>query len=286
MAGRKTKPITFNLADRGRQYTGQDRSNVSLKAWIDVFNSNETQEMIETGSMLGYYGHQVRMLFGLTPPETVLVDGKLITISPAVRTIELHADQDGNVTHREEFLDTPEGEYALQKYKARVGGFSFAHDYVGRGGVVIPTSCGGADYVLQPNYAGNIGDGVLLDGVLKEGSIRNLMELDLLQMYDSIHETNFALHLADSNMMRAIESENKLLEFQENEKRRKQLIGQKEQNLLDSTLCSTVSLDEYMQQGKAFIADGVNVVTSIEPKESEPHDSKFKIRTGIFGMFG
>ena len=283
MAGRKTKPITFNLADRGRKFTGQDRRNVDLKTWIDLINSPATQEMVNTGSMLGYYGHQIRMLFGVNPPETAFVAGKQVSISPAVRTIELYADEQGNVTHRAEFLETPEGEHSLQKYKAKIGGFSGAYDYSSINGTVLPTQVAGMDYVLQPNYVHNAGDGVLLDGVIQNDFVRQTVEMSLLEMYDSIHQTNYAVHMAESNLMRAIESENRLIEFQQQQERRKRLVMQKEANLYDSALCPTVSIDEYMQQGRAFIMDGVTVHTNVEPK---PQDDKFKGGFGLLGLFG
>jgi len=213
MAGRKTKTIQFNLADTGRKFSGQSRSNVNLKAWIDLINSPHTQEMVSTGSILGYYGHQIRMLLGTHPPETAFIGGKQISISPAVRTIEIKADDQGNVTHRQEFLETAEGEFAMDKYKAKIGGFSAAHDYVTEGGMIMPVSYAGMDYVLQPNYINNIGDGALMDSIAGNDFVRSTLELSVLDMYDSIHQTNFARYQAEENLMRAIESENKLLEI-------------------------------------------------------------------------
>jgi hypothetical protein len=62
--------------------------------------------MVATGGMFGYYGHQLRLLYGLDVPETVIVNGQQVSISPAVRTIELSCDDDGNVTHRQSSLIT------------------------------------------------------------------------------------------------------------------------------------------------------------------------------------
>lgn len=280
---RKTRPITFNIKDRGRQFTGQDRTNVDYEKWIELINSPATQEMVNTGCLLGYYGHQIRIAFGLNPPETQLVGDKLITISPAIRTIELSCDQDGNVTHREEFLETPEGEFALRQYRAKVGGFSFAHDYITENGMMIPTEVCGADYVLQPNYATNIGHGILLDSVksaMHGGMAKAHLEESILQMYDSIHSTNFAMHIADENLMRAIDAENKLLEVQAKKEQRLKLQQEKTENFLDSVLCPTQSFDEYINQSKVFM-DAV-VVTNIEPS-----DKKSDIQpTAVGGMFG
>lgn len=281
MAGRKTKTIQFNLADTGRKFSGQSRSNVNLKAWIDLINSPHTQEMVNTGSILGYYGHQIRMLLGTHPPETAFIGGKQISISPAVRTIEIKADDQGNVTHRQEFLETAEGEFAMDKYKAKIGGFSAAHDYVTEGGMIMPVSYAGMDYVLQPNYINNIGDGALMDSIAGNDFVRSTLELSVLDMYDSIHQTNFARYQAEENLMRAIESENKLLEINAKTERRKQLIESKEAQLLDAALCPTVPIDEYLKDETRFLGD--SVVANIEPKEKPK--SEFYSPSGIFQWF-
>ncbi len=280
--GRKTREITFNLKDRGRKHTGQDRTNVNYRQWIDLINSPATQELINTGSMLGYYGHQIRMLFGLNPPETVIVDGKQINISPALRTVYMRCDEEGNVTHRQEFLETPEGEHAMRQYKAKVGGFSTAHDFKKENGIVYPTECCGTDYVLQPNYATNIGDGMLLDSIhngVDHSLVKATLEASVLEMYDSIHSTNFAMHMADSNLMRAVEAENNLLEVQLAAERRKQLQKEKQENLMDSLLCPTVSLDDYLKDGQMF--NSATVVNSLEESKQE---KKIEPRS-VGGMF-
>lgn len=277
---RKTKEITFNLKDRGRKHTGQERSNVDYKSWINLINSPATQEMISTGSMLGYYGHQIRIAWGLNPPETVLVGDKLITISPAIRTIALSCDDDCNVTHREEFLETPEGEFALNQYRAKVGGFSAAHDHDTFNGIIIPTEVCGMDYVLQPNYATNIGDGLLLDSV-QNGVVKAALEETIAAMYDGIHSMNYGMHLKDENLMRAIQAENALLEERAKKQRYATLQAEKEELFLDSVLCPTMDLEEYFQQGCAF--DKAQVVTSIEPSEKEKIQPRPK--GGMFGFF-
>ena len=279
---RKTREITFNLKDRGRKHTGQDRTNVDYKKWIDLINSPATQEMIATGSMLGYYGHQIRIAWGLNPPETVLVGDKLITISPAIRTISLSSDEDGNVTHREEFLETPEGEFALAQYRAKVGGFSAAHDYNTINGVVIPTEVCGMDYVLQPNYATNIGDGQLLDSVAGNGLIKAALEESIAAMYDGIHSMNYGMHLKDENLMRAIQAENALMAERAKKEKYVELQAKKEQKLLDSALCQTMDIDEYFKQGRAF--ENARVVTSIEPSDNE-NNQQTAPKGGMFGFF-
>lgn len=284
MAGRKTDLITFNLFDRGRKHTGQTRDNVDKKAWIDLINSPATQEMISTGSMLGYYGHQIRQLWGITPPESVPLGGKIIHISPALRTIEMTCDQEGNVTHRQEFLETPEGDFALSRYKAKVGGFSAAHDYTTVDNKIVPTLCAGMDFVLQPNYATNIGNGVLMDSVVGNDLVRHALEVSTIEMYDNIFQTQFAMNEADSNLIRAMTAENKLLEEMEKLERRKQLILSKDQLMYDSALCPTVSLDQYLQDTNRFLTD--SVLPSIEQQPKKQDADKFKTTIGFFGLLG
>lgn len=278
--GRKTKEITFNLKDRGRVHTGTARNDVDIQTWIDTINSPRTQEMISTGSMLGYYGHQVRILFGLHVPETVIVGDKQISISPATRTILMTCDEEGNVTHRQEFLETPEGEHALQKYRAKIGGFSAVNDFKRIESTVFVTEALGFDYVLQPNYASNIGDGVLLDSVHGD-IIRANAELSILEMYDSIHSTNYMRMMLDDTAIQNAQLENNLLEITIQKQKREELQQARQNKMLDSALCQTVELSDYMEAGKKFM-DSV-VVTDMEPKPDERLTAKSE---GVGGWFG
>lgn len=281
MSGRKTKEITFNIKERGRAHTGVSRDNVDYKTWINLINSPATQESIETGSMIGYYGHQLRIMFGLDVPETVIVGGKQISISPAVRTISKKCDEDGNVTHRLEFLDTPEGEFALQKYRAKIGGFSDVNDFKKIDGIVYPTAHFGSDYVLQPNYVTNMGDGVLLDSVHGD-IVRSSAEIGLLEMYDAIHSTNYMRMIVEETADLNNQLENSVLELQQKKQQRERLQAQRTESMLDSALCPTVDIDEYMEQGKRFMD---SVVHGEKPKETDPRLEKAK-GAGFGGFFG
>lgn len=280
--GRKTNVITFNIKDRGRKYTGINRDNVNYEAWIALINSPATQEMIKTGCLLGYYGHQLRILYGLAVPETVIAGGKQVSIRPATRTIELSCDAEGNVSHRQEFLETPEGDIALNQYKSKIGGFSMANDYEKVGGVIYPTMTFGFDYVLQPNYATNLGDGELLDSV-NSGVIRESLEQSLLVMYDSIYSAQWANHNAEINLERAIESENKLLEYQAKRDKRLQLQQDRKDNMLDSALCPTQDINEYLAEPKLFLDSAVR--SDLDPKQQKPKPTVVENVTGWFSMF-
>lgn len=253
---RKTKLITFDLKDRGRQFTGQDRSNVDLKSWVDLINSPQTQEMVSTGGMFGYYGHQIRQLWGMYPPETVPLEGKLIKISPAIRTVELSASEDGIVNHRIEFLETPEGEHAYRQYKAKVGGFSIACDFKNLLGKIIPTLMGGFDYVLQQNYLLNTSNGLFDSAVPMPDMVRNALELSVCEMYDCIHQCNYAEYLTENaaaQMLEAAELENRFLAEMAKEAKRKALQEKRQKAIYDSALCPTEPFSDFLDKSNTFL---------------------------------
>ena len=162
---RKTKKIQYNLFERGRQHSGKNRANVDMKEMINQINHPRVQEMIKSGTLYGYNGHEIRRRYGMFPPESVIIDGKVVYLEPAFRTLESYADKNGDVTHVAEFLDNAAGEHARKQYLARVGGFSSAQDYRRSGLGLVPVNFYGYDYVTQPNYVTNVGDGQLFDGL-------------------------------------------------------------------------------------------------------------------------
>ena len=278
VTGRKTEKITFNLRDRGRKYTGQDRSNVDIQAWINTINSPESQEMISTRSLFGYYGHFIRHKWGINPPETVLVEGKLLTLTPAVRTIYMKADQDGNVTHQQEFMKNPEGEKAMDIYRSNAGGFSAVTDFiVGSNGMVKPTVNGGMDFVLQANYATNSSStGLLVDSVAKPID----PEFEFLHMYDSIHGTNHLYEVLDKYRCLSQQQAEKLIEHDIQKAERARLYAERHQLQTDSALCQTIPMDEYLRQNRMF--DNAQV---FQEQEKEPEVTIPVVRKGFFGWF-
>lgn len=210
LTGRKTKRITYNLHDRGRLHSGKDRSNVDMKAMIDRINDPTVQDMIKSGTFWGYNGHEIRRRFGMNPPDSVIIDGKVVYLERAIRTLESTAKPNGDVTHVHEFLENESGEYARKQYLARAGGFSSAQNYKRAGLCLIPVGFYGFDYVMQPNYATNVGDGQLFDGLAipeeqdgliasfddatdvtqlsaSDAMIAYLLEQQILRDFDNIH---------------------------------------------------------------------------------------------------
>lgn len=160
---KKTKTIVYNLADRDRQFTGVDRSDMDIRSMIERINAPDVQELVANGDLYGFYGHEIRARFGMNPPDVWINPntGESIRIEPAIRTIKLSADSDGNVSTKHEFLDTDPGRYSERLYSNKVGGFSTAITRVlGANGLYEVTKYAGSDYVRQPNYNTNRGGGV------------------------------------------------------------------------------------------------------------------------------
>lgn len=160
--GRLTGKIRYNVQERGRKHNGQDRK-FDLPALAALINSPAVQEQVEHGDLLGYYGHWMRMKFGLNPPESLVLDGKVVRIEPAVRTKYLRCDDEGNIEHDTEFLDTESGKMAERLFDSKAGGFSSAIFAKPGGFLDVPTKFAGFDYVFEPNFTDN--RGYLLDSV-------------------------------------------------------------------------------------------------------------------------
>lgn len=174
-----TDLITYNVRDRGRKARGQDR-NFDTKALANLINGPDVQEKVKHGDMVGYFGHWPRVKLGMEPQEGGIVDGRVVSVTPALRTIELKAEADGTIRHRAEFLDTNEGLIASRLYQSKTGGFSSAITPLPGTNPILPAGFHGFDYVLEPNYTTNRGHKVVLDGV--EGLSERE---DLLAMLDS-----------------------------------------------------------------------------------------------------
>ncbi len=147
----QTEIIKYNLADRGRKYRGKDR-HFNIAALVAAINSPATQERVRKRDMLGYYGHWPRIKFGMDPSEGGLEKGLPALVEPAIVTTYLHANDDGTIEHRAEFLKTDSGKVAEKMYESHVGGFSSA--------IIdnaLRTEFFGFDYVNEPNYSTNRG---------------------------------------------------------------------------------------------------------------------------------
>ena len=195
----RTELITYNVNERGRQARGVDR-RFDCAVLASIINGPSVQEKVRLGDMFGYFGHWPRIKLGMEPQEGGVVDGVAVSIEPALRTIELRADDQGNVTHRVEFLDTAEGHKAQALYQSKAGGFSSAIDAVPGSTPMIPKGFYGFDYVLEPNYNTNRGHRFVFDAVGNR-------DPELLAVFDeAIAESNQAATLL-CGMLQALETQ-------------------------------------------------------------------------------
>jgi hypothetical protein len=218
MALKRTAMITYNVHDRGRKARGVDR-HFDCVALARLINGPAVQEQVKHGDMLGYFGHWPRVKFGMQTQEGGILDGKVISLPTAIRTVHLSADEQGNITHQAEFLDTNEGRLAASLYDSATGGFSSAMDAVPRTSPSIPSAFYGFDFVLEPNYTTNRGHKAVLDAVGGEAGAEEreamFALLDAvasessiaLQMFDSLH----AQHMRALETLERVTQENDLL---------------------------------------------------------------------------
>lgn len=198
--GRKTGIIKFNLADRMRKHRGQER-NFDIEAAVRLINSGSVQERVKHGDMVGYFGHWPRVKFGLDPDEGGFLDGKQVSLEPAIRTVLLKAYPDGTVEHEQEFLDTASGKVADRVHGSKAYGFSSAMDSRRLGGKTVPTGFFGFDLVREPNYTANRGYAMALDGVMDQEDV-----LDAVAERDALFdEVNKLLDSAAQDTERAMQ---------------------------------------------------------------------------------
>jgi hypothetical protein len=170
--GKKTGKIVYNVTDRGRSHVGKDR-HFDLRALASLVNGPAVQEKVKNRDLLGFYGHSLRMKFGINPPEWAMVGGKQIFFEPALVTTHLAADEQGNIEHETEFLDTEPGKMSARLHDSKTGGFSSAINVRPVGGVHVPYEFGGFDYVHEPNYTTN--RGYVFDSVNGEANLDELV---------------------------------------------------------------------------------------------------------------
>lgn len=276
MASRITKPIKYNLNDRGRQHTGKDRSNVDVQGMINKINSPLIQEQVKSGTLNGFCGHQIRQRYGMIPPESAEINGKIILLEPACRTVYLKAEDDGTVTHKQEFYENESGEHVLRQYKAKIGGFSTAVNYFVDGPTLRPNVFGGFDYVFAPNFLDNASIG-LFDSALGEDTLlafHSMLEGQIVELYDSIVYSNQDYDHLQAMSKRARAAERELARFKAQTARRVQKNKQLEADEYDSALyTNTVPFQEQLQQAKDFFNIPVKQDESPQ-KQSEQHATK------------
>lgn len=256
MASRITKRLEYNLNNTGRVLTGKDRSNVDVKSMIDKINSRFVQEEVDAGDIKGFCGHQIRQLYGIKPPESVIIDGRTIYLEPAIRTVSLKALDDGTVYHWQEFYENEAGEHVFRQYKAKVGGFSTAVNYFVDGPVLKPNIFAGIDYVFSPNFLENASIGLFdsASGGEMMPLITKMLEAELVTLYDSIHTSNQDYEYLQAMSKRARAAERELARLKKQRARRVQKTQQITLDQYDSSLYSnTLNFDQELEAAKAFL---------------------------------
>ncbi len=256
MASRITKTLTYNLADRGRQHGGKDRSNVDIKGMIRKINSPEIQEQVDAGFMNGFCGHQIRQRWGMIPPESVEIDGKIIYLEPAIRTVSVKAFDDATVEHRQEFFENVAGEHVMRQYKAKIGGFSTAVNFFVDGPILRPNVFAGFDYVFSPNYVDNASIGLFDSSTASEviPIINQMLESEIVALYDSMHTSNQDYEYIQAMSKRARAAERDLERLRRQTARRVQKTKQITLDQYDNSLYSnTLNFDQEFEAARAFL---------------------------------
>jgi hypothetical protein len=293
MPSRVTKAITYSLKDRGYKIAGKDRSNVDVSAMVAMMNSPLVQEIIANGTMYGYYGHEIRQRFGMIPPETAKLEGRLVRLEPACRTVELSATKDGTVTHKQEFLENDAGEHAYQNYKGRVGGFSIASNYKPTvNGMLAPSQFGGFDYTRQPNFAANTSYGLFDSAFIADdelnasiaAAITPYLDREIVAIYDSIaRESELNNHLNMSlDRVVELEKQNQRLRQQAAAKLRRQ--KEVQIAMYDNAICPTVPFDEAVERANSFLSKQISDKYDLGKNSEEKEPTLFGRTLGkLFG---
>lgn len=193
--------IKYNLKDRGRTFTGQNR-DFDIPAIVRAINSNACQERIKKRDMLGFLGHWVRIRFGLQPVEGGIENGKIKAIEPAIVTTHLKAYPNGDIEHQTEFLDNPSGQIASRMFQNNVGGFSTVIDE-------IKNVFWGFDWVNEPNYSTNRGYVATMDSV-NNGEI-TLEDILAGEHFERMQAVNMLLEASEAREQLALDSAHALV---------------------------------------------------------------------------
>lgn len=264
MSRRTTGRITYSLKDRKYQHNGVDRNDLDIDAMIRLIRSPALQERINKRCIFGYYGHQLRERYGLNVPETAIDPdtGKEIHLTPALVTIHLSVDDDGNVTHEQEFINNLAGNQAYRQFKAKIGGFSSAFYSPYIGGKRVPQDYFGMDYVLRPNYHMNRASDAIFDSLDGVSDPYRKVYLDhaIAEMYDSLQQVDLAYNIAELNADKAKAAEQELEKERALKQRRiqREKLKQKqdemhEKELQAAILLDSIPFDQVLSQADSFI---------------------------------
>jgi len=170
----------FNLFEEGRKYTGHHRKYILENARKACY-APETREAMRLRELLGYLGHGRREIARkLAVSEVEIIKGPtgaplLVENVPSNVTTALEIDDNGNVTHTQEIMNTEPGKVVKALNESRVGGFSWACGGSDGGamGATKITEIQGFDYVMNPGFALN--RGYILESAGDGGKVHDLI---------------------------------------------------------------------------------------------------------------
>lgn len=300
---KKTKLITYNLADRARPDSVGFTRRVNIKAWVDFINSSDVQHVVDSGDMYGYIGHEIRARFGLRPPDSFVdQSGKVVYLEPAFRTIKLYANAKGDVSAQHEFLDTDLGKYAAQRYHSKAGGYSTAVRTGDSQDGTILLDFAGFDQVLMPNYNDNRGDGtfdalkivevggdVQFDSAnaQQQAVVNKALEAAIAYQYDSIQSAIAAQNMSVLHQQELLDVHDALIAMQTRQDNIKKRRQSREDELYDSMLCPAISFAEKQAEWAAFADSTSEQDAQVATKDNKnqyepPRESLFtRIKRGI-----
>lgn len=151
---------SFSLRELLRVDTPQNGNYYDLGSVAKAIRNPQTVALMESGQLLGYYGHDHREKAleetgSLRLPEyrETEVDGRIIRVKnvPATRTVAISLDGDV-ITHRQQILDTEPGRLVDSLESSNVGGWSWACVANSPAGRAIVSMFEGIDFVLRPNF--------------------------------------------------------------------------------------------------------------------------------------
>ncbi len=185
---RRTEKIRYNLADRKREYGGEERF-FHIPSAVALINGAQLQAQVRSRDLHGFYSHLMRDPVTGDIKATALPEEQLF-IEPAVVTVYLKAYDNGDVEHQQEFTNTKAGKLAWSMHQSGIGGFSAVTPFIWRDGVQYPTAFKGLDYVRIPNFNENRGYAVAMDDIGSGADPRlmamHLLQSDLLVMADKL----------------------------------------------------------------------------------------------------
>jgi len=281
---RTTGRIKYSLKDRKYLHNGVDRDDLDMSAMIKLIRSDSVQERVRKRCIFGYYGHQLRELYGLKVPETVIdkETGKEIHLTPALVTIYLDVDDDGVVTHEQEFINNIAGNQAWRQFKADIGGFSSAFYSPKINGIRTPLEYHGMDYVLRPNYHHNRSEDAIFDS-LEDYAIDPLraayLERSLCDMYDSLEQMDVVYEIAElkqqqaEKAQQALDNELKLKQRRiDRAKEDKAAKLQREKEIQASMLLDSLPFEELVRESQSFLT--ADVVKDEDEKDKNQTNKK------------